>query len=404
MTIRKKRFWMILIACISLLGCESQTVVTTSSQVSKNIKPKDAIYEKIKAMTLDEKIGQLVIAGVEGTSMTLHNQELLLKDQVGGLIIMGGNVKNADQLKGMINMLKRTHQSKKIPLFISADEEGGRVSRMPPELLKLPSNERIGKMNQSALSYKVGTLLATELKSFGFNMNFGPVLDINSNPNNPVIGDRSFSNQPDVVATLGIRTMKGMQNHRMISVVKHFPGHGDTETDSHLALPIVNASLKRLQSFELRPFQEAIIEGADGVMVAHILLKSIDSQHPASLSKQVITDLLREQLQFDGVVFTDDLTMKAITDHYGIGAAAVQSIQAGADVVLVCHNYQNVKTVLQALKKAVDTQQISMKRLDESVARILRLKGKYEITDKVTGPVPISELNKEIVELRSIIK
>ncbi|MEH6944662.1 beta-N-acetylhexosaminidase [Bacillus sp. JJ722] len=405
-----KKGCLFIAALLLLSGCINVKIITnveqqqTNNESKKKVQPPvDPIQQKVDAMSIDEKIGQLIIASVEGTGLTANNHELLSKDKVGGIIIMGANVKNANQLKNFINSIKIQHQSNKIPLFISADEEGGRVSRMPNELIGLPTNETIGKVNNPAFSYEIGSIIAKELKSFGFNMNFAPVLDINSNPNNPVIGDRSFSNRPDIVSSLGIHTMKGLQNHKIIPVVKHFPGHGDTKVDSHIELPIVDASFQRLRSFELHPFQAAIKEGVDGMMVAHILLRSLDHKNPVSLSKTVITDLLREELAFNGVVFTDDLTMKAITNHYKIGDAAVKSIQAGADVVLVCHGYHNVKAVLNALKEAVNTNKISKERLDESVYRILTLKEKYQISDEITGPVNINEINQRISQLLATI-
>ncbi|WP_042345132.1 beta-N-acetylhexosaminidase [Bacillus massiliigorillae] len=404
----KKGCLIIVATLLMLSGCNDVRTSTSSSveqqrsnqEMKKKEKPPiDIIQQKVNAMSIDEKIGQLIIAGVEGTGLTSNNRNLLTKDKVGGIIIMGGNVQNANQLKNLINTIKTQHQASEIPLFISTDEEGGRVSRMPPEINGLPTNEAIGKINNAAYSYGVGSILAKELKSFGFNMDFAPVLDINSNPNNPVIGDRSFSNRPDIVTKLGIQTMKGLQDNKVISVVKHFPGHGDTKTDSHLDLPIVDAPLQKLRSFELQPFRAAIEEGADGVMVAHILLRSLDNKNPASLSQTVITKLLREELDFNGVVFTDDLTMKAITRYHKIGEAAVLSIQAGADVVLVCHDYRNVTAVLNALKVAVNTNKITKARLDESVYRILTLKQKYQLSDQVTGPVNIKDINQQISEL-----
>lgn len=405
MMILKKGF-LFVVALLMLSGCGDVKTDTKVEQQQVNIEPKkeaqppvDHIKQKVEAMSIDEKIGQLIIAGVEGTSLTANNREMLSKDKVGGIIIMGANVKNANQLKNLINSIKIQHQSNEIPLFISADEEGGRVSRMPHELKGLPTNAVIGKVNNPAFSYGVVSIIAKELKSFGFNMDFAPVLDINSNPNNPVIGDRSFSNRPDIVSNLGIQTMKGLQNHKIIPVVKHFPGHGDTKVDSHVDLPIVDASLQRLRSFELQPFQAAIKEGAEGVMVGHILIRSLDNKNSASLSKTVITDLLRKELAFNGVVFTDDLTMQAVTKHHKIGDAAVKSIQAGADVVLVCHGYHNVKAVINALKAALTTNEISKERLDESVYRILTLKEKYQLSDEITGPVNINDINQQITQL-----
>jgi beta-N-acetylhexosaminidase len=301
----------------------------------------DAIRERVKEMTLDEKIGQMLIVGFDGYAVNDHIRAMIRNYHVGGIILYSYNVENSSQLLALINTLKRVNSINEIPLFISVDEEGGRVSRMPAELRRLPTNETIGRRNSEDLSYRIGNVIAEELKAFGFNMDFAPVLDINSNPNNPVIGDRSFGSAPEVVSRLGVQTMIGMRSGGVIPVVKHFPGHGDTSIDSHVGLPSVNHDLNRLRNFELIPFEQAIRNGADAVMVAHILLNRIDPAEPASLSGTVITDILRNHLYFSGVVITDDMTMGAIVQNYDLSNAAVKAVNAGSDIVLVSRGYDN---------------------------------------------------------------
>jgi beta-N-acetylhexosaminidase len=235
-----------------------------------------------------------------------------------------------------------------------------------------------------------------ELNAFGFNLDFAPVLDVNSNPNNPVIGDRSFGNDASVVSRLGTKTMKGIQSQGVISVIKHFPGHGDTSVDSHLELPTVNKSFGQLKEVELVPFAHAIENGADIVMAAHILLPKIDSEYPASMSKPILTGILRDDLGFDGVILTDDMTMGAITENFEIGRAAVQSVKAGSDIILVAHDYENVVATFKALKAAVESGEISEKRIDESVTRILQLKKKYDVRGEQIQAVNTNELNQTI--------
>ncbi len=224
-------------------------------------------------MSLDEKIGQLVIVGLDGYSLDTDISNLIKEHKVGGVILFSNNVKNSNQLLGLINSLKAINSQNKTPLFISVDEEGGRVSRMPNEIKKLPSSQIIAKNNDSNLSFNIGKVIGEELKLFGFNMDFAPVLDINSNPNNSVIGDRSFGNNVNIVNKLGIKTMEGIISSNVIPVVKHFPGHGDTFVDSHVGLPVVNKDLSKLNEFELIPFKEAIKNNIDTIMVSHILLK-----------------------------------------------------------------------------------------------------------------------------------
>ena len=203
---------------------------------------------------------------------------------------MGKNVSTTSEMLQLINDSKKANEPNKIPLFMSVDEEGGRVSRLPAGIPKLPASAQIGKQNDETVSYRAGTYLAEVLHEFGYNMNFAPVLDINSNPKNPVIGDRSLGADPELVARLGVSTMHGMMDNGIISVVKHFPGHGDTVVDSHKALPKVETTLEKLRNVELVPFQQAIDEGVDVVMVAHILFPALDPDYPSSMSKAIITD------------------------------------------------------------------------------------------------------------------
>jgi beta-N-acetylhexosaminidase len=359
----------------------------------------DPIKEKITALTIDEKIGQLVMTGINEYINDAPSKELIEKYHIGGFILLKQNIKDTNQTLNLINSLKETNKNNKIPLFISVDEEGGRVSRFPDEFKKLPSNKVIGTINNKEFSYKVGSVIGEELKSFGFNLNFAPVMDINSNPKNPVIGDRSFGNNTEVVSTLGIQTLKGLQAQNIIAAVKHFPGHGDTSVDSHVGLPLVNNDLDRLKSLELVPFKAAIENGADMVMIAHILLPKIDPENPSSFSKTIITDILRKDLGFDGVVITDDMTMGAIAKNYDIGEASVKSLLAGTDIILVCHDFNNEVKVLNAIKGAVESNKISESSLNDKLYRILKLKEKYKISDEKTDIVNVSDLNSKITNL-----
>jgi beta-N-acetylhexosaminidase len=227
-------------------------------------------------------------------------------------------------------------------------------------------------------------------------MNFAPVLDVNSNPNNPVIGNRSFGSEPETVIQHGIQVMKGIQSTKVVPVVKHFPGHGDTSVDSHLDLPVIRKTLEELRAFELKPFAEAIRQQTDVVMVGHLLLPQIDETNPASLSGKVITNLLRKEMKFDGVVITDDMTMGGITKHNDIGEAAVKSVLAGVDILLVGHDYEQQIQVLQTLKKRVEDGTVSEKRLDESVYRIAKLKAKYGLKDTLVTGVDVNAVNRSI--------
>ena len=289
---------------------------------------------------------------------------------------------------------------KDIPLFISVDEEGGVVSRVPEEFVKLPSSGYIGQFNDENLSYNVGKIIAKELNSLGFNMDFAPVLDIDSNPNNTVIGERAFGNNSEIVSRLGIKTMEGIKDGKIIPVVKHFPGHGDTDVDSHYGLPIVKKTLEELENLEFIPLKNAIDNGADVVMISSIILESIDNEYPATMSKKVTTDILRDSLGFDGVIATDDMTMGAIVDNYNLADAVIMSINAGSDLVLVCHGYDDIINSIVAVKDAVNSKIISEEKIDESVYRILKLKDKYNVNNKVIGnDIDIEGINSEIKSL-----
>ncbi len=355
--------------------------------------------EQTSRLSLEEKIGQMMFVGIEGTSLTEMEKKLITNYHVGGVILFKENLTDPEQAVQLINELKQLNEQNEIPLFIGVDQEGGRITRLPGNWADIPTNETIGKMNNPAFANEIGSFLGQQVNAFGFNVNFAPVLDVNSNPNNPIIGDRSFGNNADIVSNLGLETMEGIASHGVVPVIKHFPGHGDTGVDSHLELPTVNKTKEELYNLELQPFIQAINNGADMVMVAHILLPHLDSEYPSSMSKAVITDLLRNELQYDGVVITDDMTMKAISDNYLLKQAAVQSINAGTDIIMVAHDVADMMTVMDGIKTAVVNGEISEDRIDESVERIKQLKSKYNLTDEAVQPVSVEELNNKLEQM-----
>lgn len=319
---KTKGLTLLLLLVLAVTGCSNISMPSEEAPNQDSPAPieqeKDPIKELIQEMTLEEKIGQLVIVGVEGYELDSLAQEMIDKYKVGGFILFGRNIRDYHQTLELVNALKKANSTNKIPLFLAVDEEGGLVSRMPPEFHDLPTGREVGRVNNPEFAYKIGELLGEQLQALGLNMNFAPVLDIDSNPNNPVIGERAFGPDAERVAKLGISTMKGIQRGA-IAVVKHFPGHGDTEVDSHVGLPVINHSLERIKSFELVPFKRAIEAGAEAVMVAHIVLEKLDPQYPATLSASIISEMLRQDLNFDGVVITDDMTMGAIVENYALG-------------------------------------------------------------------------------------
>lgn len=392
----KKIIGILLVAILVFAG-----FVVGNQQPEKELDP---IQEQVKSMSLDEKIGQIVIVGFDGFNVNENTRKMIENYHVGGFILYSKNIKSSNQLLSLVNSLKSKNSINKVPLFISVDQEGGRINRMPNDIKVLPSNRIIGELDSGDVSNKIGGVLAEELKAFGFNLNFAPVLDVNSNPQNVVIGDRSFSSDASVVSDLGVQTMKGIQTGGIIPVIKHFPGHGDTSIDSHVGLPSVNNDMKRLTSLEFVPFDAAIKNGADAVMIAHILLKKIDPQNPASMSKTIITDILKTQLNFKGVVITDDMTMGAILKNYKLGDAAIKSVNAGTDILLVCHGHDNEVAVVEVLKKAVEDGTVPLENLDNSVYRILKLKNKYMLTDSKISSINVEQINSDISNVLDSIK
>lgn len=356
----------------------------------------------VDSMSLEEKVGQMIFGGIEGVELSEKSREMIREDKVGGIIFFKDNLVNANQIVTLLNSIKAENMQQQYPLFLGIDQEGGRVTRIP-ELNNLPTNKQIGKKDNPALAFQLGELLGKQLNAFGFNLDFAPVLDVDSNPNNPVIGDRSFGSDPKLVSELGISTMKGLQSENVISVIKHFPGHGDTEVDSHIELPIVSKNMKELQALEFIPFQNALKSGADVVMIGHILLPEIDANKPSSISNVVITKILREQLKYEGVVMTDDMTMKAILDNYEIGEAAVEAVKAGNDIVLIAHDYEKVQRAIQAILEAVQNEEIKVEQIDRSVERILQLKEKYQLSNDQLSSINVNELNNLAEELTNNI-
>ena len=384
--------------CI-LLIITTLLTLSLSRCSNKNNQTIDVIQQKLDNMTLDEKIGQMITIGIDGYSVDDTAKQLITDKKVGGVILFKNNISNSNQLLQLINDIKGINSTNKIPIFISVDQEGGRVNRLPSEIKSLPSNEVVGNKNDNKLAYDIGKNIGYALGSFGFNMDFAPVLDVNSNPNNTVIGDRSFSNDKDKVASLGASEINGFKDSNIISVAKHFPGHGDTATDSHYALPIINKTLDELKSVEFVPFKKSIEEKVPAIMVSHILMPQIDANNPASMSKTIITDILRKDLKFDGLIVTDDMTMGAVTNELDITTACINSINAGADLLLVCHGYDNEINVINAIKDSIKNENISIHTINKSVYRILSLKENYKITDEKIEEVDINTINTKFEDI-----
>lgn len=359
----------------------------------------DPIDAHLAAMTTEQKVGQLLLAGIEGTTAREDARYAIETVQVGGIILFRRNIESCAQAAALVSGL-RALNGDNIPLLISMDEEGGTVSRMPAdEVVDLPSAARFGSTEDDSLALHLGEALAAECAAIGVNTDFAPVADIWSNPENTVIGKRAYAAEAGPVSTWVTQVSAGLTSGGVIPVVKHFPGHGDTAVDSHYDLPVVTKTAEELEALELIPFRAAIEAGAPAVMVAHLLVQELDDTLPASLSPTLVDGLLRGELGFDGVVFTDDLTMGAISNTYGMGEAAVLALEAGCDVLLVCHGQDNLTAAYEALLAAVSSGRISGERLDESVRRILTLKANYSLTNDSVPEPDVAALNAQLNSL-----
>ena len=386
----KKRFLLLFLVFL-LTGCgykkDNEINNSITNDEKENIngtdeimrEEKEPIDDKINSMTLDEKIGQMIITGFNGSEYNDDMDRLINEYKVGGVILFARNIEDSNQMIDLTRALQENNNN--LPLFISIDEEGGRVSRLPDDVEKFPSAFTIGLINDQQTAYENGKEIGYTLKRLGINLDYAPVLDIYSNENNTVIGDRAFSKEESIVSTMGIATMEGIEDADIIPVVKHFPGHGDTEVDSHYGLPIVYKTLEELRNFEFIPFVKAIESGCDVIMVSHIILNEVDSINPASLSKIVISDLLRKDLEFDKVVITDDMSMGAITSIMSIEEACIKSIEAGCDILLLGNAYEEIEQVINSIKLKLYNGEISEEQINKSVKRILELKKKYNMME-----------------------
>ncbi len=363
--------------------------------IEEDIVKVDEIEESIKSMTLEEKVGQLIIAGFDGLEISDHTIDLINKYKLGGFILFARNIESPKQTIDLLNNLKLENSNNPIPLFLSIDEEGGKVSRLPSSYIKLPEAIKFGDKDNKEISYGLGEILGKRVKSLGFNIDFAPVLDIYSNPKNKVIGSRAYGSTSERVVNNGIEVMKGIRNTGIIPAVKHFPGHGDTSLDSHIDLPRVNKNLDQLKSLELKPFKEAIKQDVEIIMVAHILYPEIDPNYPGSISRRIIQDLLRDEMKYNGLVASDDMTMGAIIKNYALEDGVLNFIKSGGDLALICHGDENPILAIDKIIEAVNNGEILEEEIDEKVYRIIKLKKSYNLQDRVIQPGDLEELNNE---------
>jgi beta-N-acetylhexosaminidase len=330
--------------------------------------------------------GQLLVVGFDGAELPAELAEGLAAGTRAGVILFKRNLPSLEESHELCRAIARA-APRELPPFVSVDQEGGRVVRLPEPVLALPPMRTLGAGGDVELVRRAAALVGRQLAALGFNLDFAPVLDVDSNPKNPIIGDRSFGSEPDVVARLGRAFVEGLGEGGVLACGKHFPGHGDTSKDSHVDLPHIAHDKKRLDAVELPPFRTACLRGVPALMTAHVVYDKLDPGVPATLSRKIMTTLLRAEIGFRGVLFSDDLEMRALSDHYAIEESAVAAVNAGCDALLVCKDVELQEKAHAALLERAEADEAFAKRCIEAVERSLAAR-----RGRPPRPVDASEL------------
>ncbi len=339
-------------------------------------------------------VGRLAIAGFAGSSLPPELREMAREFDLGGVIYFARNIVEPDQVREL--SLDTAALKQDWPLWISVDQEGGRVARLRRPFTEWPPMMTLGRSGDDEMTARFARALADELRAVGINLDYAPVLDVHTNPKNPVIGDRALSDRAEIVARLGALMIRTLQDAGVAACGKHFPGHGDTSTDSHLELPRVDQSPDRLAAVELLPFRAAVAADVACIMTAHVLVPALDDARPATLSPVIVDGLLKKTMGFQGVVISDDLGMKAISESRGPGEAMVLALLAGCDVVLLCNQTPDEQfAALETVVKAVESGRIPMTRIEDALARQERVKHQFLGTARARGDAPMSRIGCE---------
>jgi beta-N-acetylhexosaminidase len=342
-------------------------------------------------------IGQLAIAGFAAHEIPSDLRALAREFDLGGIILFARNVASPDQVAEIAREVQSLTQE--LPLWVSVDQEGGRVARLKAPFTEWPPMQTLGRSGDERLAERFARALAAELKAVGVTLDYTPVLDIHTNPKNPVIGDRALAERAEDVARLGRIIITTLQAAGIAACGKHFPGHGDTSTDSHHELPLIEHPPDRIEAVELMPFRAAIDAQVASIMTAHILIPAFDEERPATLSPRIVDELLKQQLGFGGLVLSDDLEMRAISRRYGIPDATVAAIRAGCDAVLMCGASQEPQlAALEAIIYAVEDGSLPLKRVEDALARHRRVKERFlapALSRPLTGPALRAALGRD---------
>jgi beta-N-acetylhexosaminidase len=336
----------------------------------------------MSSLPLRRRIGQLLIAGFNGEQLPVELRSLVREFGLGGVTLFARNIGEPEQVAELSYEAARLAPD--LPAWVSVDQEGGRVARLKAPFTEWPPMATLGRSGDVALAERFARALGAELKAVGITLDFAPVLDVRTNPRNQVIGDRALADEAGEVARLGASIIRSLQAEGVAACGKHFPGHGDTSTDSHHELPLVEHPPERLREVEFSPFRAAIEAQVATIMTAHVLVPALDEDRAATLSIKVVTGLLRDELHFDGVILSDDLDMKAISSHFTVPAAAVLAVEAGCDGVLICSADHDVHAqALEALIHAVEQGRLASSRVEDALKHQLRAKERF-----LAVPVP----------------
>lgn len=342
---------------------------------------------------LRRQVGRLLIAGFDGHQIPIELKSLAREFDLGGVIIFARNVVEPEQVAELAH--EAAALGLEMPAWVSVDQEGGRVARLKAPFTVWPPMATLGRAGDPALAERFARAMAAELKAVGITLDYAPVLDVHTNPKNPIIGDRALAEKATEVARLGTAIVRGLQEAGIAACGKHFPGHGDTSVDSHLDLPLVEHPPERLRDVELVPFAAAIEAGVASLMTAHILIPALDEKRPATLSKRVITGLLREELGYQGIIFSDDLEMKAVAREYQVPSAAVMALEAGCDGVLICSgDYETQAAALEAIVHAIEDERLPLTLVEDALKRHKRAKERFLAAPRMARPASRSALRQ----------
>ena len=349
----------------------------------------------IMSRRLYGRVGQLIVAGFDGPTVPVELWNIAREFELGGLILFTRNVEGPLQIAEQAYAAKQFKQE--WPMWVSVDQEGGRVQRIRQPHTEWPALATLGRCGDERLAVKFANALALELSAVGITMNFAPVLDVGTNTDNPVIGDRAIAEQATDVSRLGCAIVTSIQSNGVAACGKHFPGHGDTSLDSHLCLPVVELEEARLREVELAPFRAAIAAGVTALMTAHVSYPALDDEYPATLSSRIVSTLLRDELCFDGLIMSDDMEMGAIVENYDPIEASVRAVAAGCDGLLLCgvdHGLQ--VSIIEGIIHAVEEGRLSEQRVEDALKRQRRVKEKFLRKDRLWRPPETNEISEVI--------